>query len=139
MGIHHIPISQSNLIIANAGYDQINGEFRWFSHCSKWCLFRENVSYSMENDVDVNDIYVQLTKLQGLNANFRWNDNVKKCWIISNMDGSAIYYAAPQIDNEFIPNNKNLWISVHGSLPTPDIYPNLLESSFAPDGNERFG
>eukprot|EP01084_Bolivina_argentea_P229633 387524_1 len=37
---HRIPISQHNLVISNAGFNEINGDYRWFLHSSKWCLFR---------------------------------------------------------------------------------------------------
>jgi len=139
---HHINISQTNIVIANAGFDEINGDYRWFVSMKKWCLFRENKSYSMENGVDCDLVYNQLTNLKSAETDFRWNENVKKCWIISNMDEPmTIYYAAPQtVENEeYIPNDKDLWISVHGSLPSPDIYQNLLESSLPPDKDEEFG
>ena len=141
--LNKISISQTNLIITNAGFNQINGDYRWFIHNKKWCLFRENISYSMENGVSVDDVYNQLIKLQAKEANFRWNENIKKCWIISNMEGTAIYYAAPQnkeydtMDN--IPNDNKLWISVHGSLPGPDIFANLAEDTKPPDDTEEFG
>merc|ERR1719229_199358 len=45
------------------------------------------------------------------------------------MDANVIYYAAPQYDDheEYIPNDERLWISVHGSLPVPNIDPSVSE------------
>ena len=138
-----IPVSKENIILSNAGFDETNGDYRWFVHNKKWCLFRETQSYSMENGVSVDDVYQQLTKLGAKEANFRWNDKVKECWIISNMAASHIYYAAPQHKEfntiDYIPSNNKLWISVHGSSPGPEIYPNLMEESKPPDNEEEFG
>eukprot|EP00483_Globobulimina_turgida_P001466 UN01468 len=139
---HNILTSSTNLVIANAGYDCINGEYRWFVHSSKWCLFRENsMIYALDKDIDVEQVYTQLKRLQSAQANFEWHESIKKCWIISNMDGSAIYYAAPMTKKyeKYIPNNKNEWISVHGSLPSPELYVNLIATSRPPDKNDKFG
>eukprot|EP01084_Bolivina_argentea_P253445 425709_1 len=138
---HNISIKQTNLVITGGGYNEINGDYRWFVHSNKWCLFKENISYSLDKGIDVEQVYSQLKKLQSAEANFRWDKNINNCWIISDMDGKTIYYAAPQSNkyNNYIPNDKNIWISVHGSLPSPDIYANLLEQSNPPDKDETFG
>eukprot|EP00486_Rosalina_sp_Unknown_P001104 CAMPEP_0201574640 /NCGR_PEP_ID=MMETSP0190_2-20130828/19268_1 /ASSEMBLY_ACC=CAM_ASM_000263 /TAXON_ID=37353 /ORGANISM="Rosalina sp." /LENGTH=145 /DNA_ID=CAMNT_0048003173 /DNA_START=493 /DNA_END=930 /DNA_ORIENTATION=+ len=59
------------------------------------------------------------------------------------MEGSHIYYAAPQHEQydtmNYIPSDNKLWISVHGSSPGPEIYPNLMEESKPPDNEDEFG
>eukprot|EP01083_Nonionella_stella_P221372 790946_1 len=136
-----IDIQSTNLLIVDAGYDEINGGYRWFPHQGNWCLFTENESYVLSNGVQVDAVYEQLKRLQSVEANFRWKDDIKHCWTISNMDRSAIYYAAPMTKDyvEYIPNQKGFWISVHGSLPAPDIYANLIDGSLPPDKLEQFG
>lgn len=142
--VHRIPTSQTNLIIANAGYDAVNGEYRWFVHSSKWCLFREADSYSMENGVSVDDIYRQLSNAPNCeHSDFRWPDEVDKCWTITNLDGSVIYYAAPHLQTkesaQYIPSDKGEWIAVHGTSPSPNIYPDTTKESTPPSNDEPFG
>ncbi len=107
-------------------------------YSSKCVFFKEKKSYALDKDISVEMVYSQLRKLQSAEANFQWNESIDKCWILSNMDGSAIYYAAPQSEkyNKCIPN-KNEWISVHGSLPLPEIYANLLETGNAPSDDDK--
>ena len=56
--------------------------------------------------------------LQSSNASFQWPNDIKRCWIISDMDSTHIYYAAPMQFSDKIPANFG-WISVHGSKPVP--------------------
>merc|ERR1712154_188699 len=99
---------------------------------------KDSTCYSLGNGVDVNVVYEQLNKLQSAQSDFKWNDEVKKCWILSVMDESVIYYAAPQLDDEYVPHQQSLWISVHGSLPAPEIYVNLQEMPSDDNNEQRF-
>lgn len=98
-----LSISTETIIVSNAGFEPINGEYRWFLHAKKWCLFREDNSYCIENNIDVQQVYTQLLSLQNKNANFRWKETIDSCWIIADFEGNTIYYAAPQYDNDTIP------------------------------------
>lgn len=98
-----------------------NGEYRWFLHEQKWCYFTETGTYySIRKNVKVSNVYKQLEALQSKNASFKWNKDIQRCWIISDMDASHIYYAAPMEYSDKIPSNFG-WISVHGSEPGPVI------------------
>ena len=120
-----ITISETNLLVSKGGYDAINGKYRWFAHSQKWCLFRDDASYSMENGVSPEIVYAQLNEYGSAEKDFRWGKDVNHCWIISNMDRSAICYAAPQASKGkqvYIPSDRSEWISVLGSLPAPLIH-----------------
>jgi len=114
-----LPILTEIILISNAGFQPVNGEYRWFLQPKKWCLFREGNSYCIENNVNVQNVYTQLSSLRSKNANFRWNEAINNCWIIADFEGNTIYYASPQLNNDTIPNCQ--WISIHGSKPLPTL------------------
>eukprot|EP01084_Bolivina_argentea_P038406 70999_1 len=60
------------------------------------------------------------------------------CWIISDIDNEIIYYAAPQINNEYIPNDYQ-WMTINGIKPMPQIFVNLVDKTDEPDPYEMFG
>ena len=104
---------------SNGGFSPINGEYRWFLHAKKWCFFNESGNqYAIEGNINVSKVYNQLTQLKSKNSNFRWNDDITECWIVSDMDAEHVYYAAPMQFHDKIPSNFS-WISVHGSDPAP--------------------
>jgi len=125
-----LPISTETILVSNAGFEPINGEYRWFMQLKKWCLFHENNSYCVENNIDVQNVYTQLLSLRSKNSNFRWDETIDTCWIIGDFEGNTIYYAAPQLNNNTIPNYQ--WISIHGNKPLPMLSlnsnPNACES-----------
>jgi len=71
-----------------------------------------------------------LLSLRSKNSNFRWKETIDTCWIIADFEGTTIYYASPQLDNNTIPNYQ--WISVHGSKPLPTLSNNPNHSSHTP-------
>ena len=69
---------------------------------------------------------------------FRWNENISKCWIITNIDKTGIYYASPQRNDKFIPHLSKDWIPINGPSPSPNLMKNLLhENDESPLENEN--
>lgn len=126
-----ISVQTQNVIIDKCGNTALNGEYRYFSATQSWCNFEESASFSLVSNFRVDRIYDQI------NDDFRWADDILRCWIICDMDEKLIYYASPKTNDDFIPNEG--WVCVHGSLPLPCLQINIGHETREPMKNEVFG
>jgi len=142
-----IPKGTKDIIIEQAGYEQINGEYR-INHLvdnQKYIFFTEHGSYCLNNDLNVQDVCKELKHLNDFKNLKYWNDELnqnmleQKCWTITNLDQDVIYYAAPLVQNSLLDIPNYNWISVHGSSPAPNLRINEAHlSSFSNSKDQAF-
>eukprot|EP01083_Nonionella_stella_P061331 159847_1 len=134
-----IPISEEMLLIESAGHTALNGGYRWFLHDNKWCQFNESSQhFCLKNNIPVQIVH---EKMRERSRQRKWDTSVQfqTCWVLTSIDNDVIYYAAPEINKGYIPNDNTQWIAVSGALPTPQIYVNLMDHTSEPDTEEQFG
>ena len=129
-----IPVTETSVIISSAGSKEVNGEYRWFLNSGSWCFFSEdsNKGYSLKADVSINANDAMLKNKINAPA-------TNKYFTISDLEGNVIYYVAPQMHEEYIPNDCTQWIPINGREPSPSLYVNLMNNTEEPNEEEHFG